>query len=56
MVLTTSGMGYQTNLELTMANIAIGNLYLWLIFPLKMVIFRSFASLPEGDKETWVVS
>jgi hypothetical protein len=29
--------------------------YLWWIFPLKMVIFHSYVSLPEGNQQKWTL-
>jgi hypothetical protein len=40
--------GYIYIYNLWETNIAIENGHLWLIYPLKMVIFHSYVSLPEG--------
>ena len=35
---------------LVMTNVAIENGHLWWVFPLRMVIFHSYVSLPEGSR------
>jgi hypothetical protein len=36
-----------------MTNIAIENGHLYWIYPLKMVVFHSYVSLPEGIVNSW---